>query len=106
MFLAGFQKVAVSYANLTPEEVSERAAEKYPYQGAVYGAVGGAATAAAKKKSSRAALVGAAAGGVAGAGVGHARKAWGKYKSRRLQREITEYNLRATPRRYTYHEEA
>jgi DhnA family fructose-bisphosphate aldolase class Ia len=105
MFLIGFSKVAASYANLTPEDIAERVSEKYPYQGAVYGAAAGAAAGGAKKHTAKAALVGAGLGAAAGAGVGHGRKAWSKYKSRRLGREISEYNLRATPRRYSYHEE-
>lgn len=108
MFAIGFNKTAVSYANLTPEEIVERVSEKYPYEGAAYGAGLGAAAGALKKvKGSRrtGALAGIAAGAAAGAGAGHGKKAWEKYKSRRLGREIYEYNLRATPRRHTYHEE-
>lgn len=105
MFLPGFIKTAISYANLTPEEIAERVSEKYPYQGAVYGAGVGAIAGAAKKRTAKGALIGAAAGGVGGAGVGHGRKAWEKYKARRLGREIYEYNLRSTPRRYKLHEE-
>lgn len=105
MFLDGFIKTAASYAQLSPEDISERVSEKHPYQGAVYGAVAGAAAGGAKKRTSRAALVGAAAGGAAGAAAGHGVKAWKKYKSRRLQREIYEYNIRATPRRYASYEE-
>jgi hypothetical protein len=104
MFFLGFRKMAVSYANLTPEEIAEQVSEKYPYQGAVYGAVPGAIAGAIRHKKNRykGALVGAAAAGAAGAGIGHARGAWHKYKTRRLQREVQEYNLRATPRRYSY----
>ena len=105
MFSIGFKKMAASYANLSPEDIAERVSEKYPYQGAVYGAGVGAAAGALKAKSAKGALTGVAAGGLAGAAGGHGAKAWSKYKSRRLQREIVEYNLRATPRRYTNHEE-
>jgi uncharacterized membrane protein len=105
MFSNGFQKVAVSYSNLTPEDVSERVAEKYPYQSAVHGALAGAAIGAAKKRTAKGTLIGTAVGAAAGAGVGHGRKAWAKYKTRRLQREVQEYNLRATPRRYSTSEE-
>lgn len=108
MFAIGFKKIAVSYANLTPEEISERVSEKYPYEGATWGAAAGAAAGAVKKlKGSKrsGALAGAAAGATAGVAVGHGRKKWNQYKSRRLTREIHEYNLRATPRRYHSHEE-
>ena len=105
MFNKGFQKVAVSYANLSPEDIAERASEKYPYQGAVYGGILGAAAGGAKARSAKGALVGTGLGAAAGAVGGHGKKSWEKYKSRRLQREILEYNLRATPRRNYYEEE-
>lgn len=109
MFSKGFQKVAVSYANLTPEEISERVSEKYPHQGANYGAAAGGALGAVKKfkgSRSKGALIGVGAGAVAGAAAGHIPKAYSRYKSRRLQREIEEYNLRSTPRRtYQHHGE-
>lgn len=109
MFINGFAKLAVAVVTLSPEKYYDIVREKDPYVGALLGAATGAATGAvkgAKGKKSKAALVGIGAGAASGALGGHVvGKALKKYQSKRIKRLAQELHLRATPARYTSHED-
>lgn len=109
MFILALEKVATTYASISPEEYYDLAREKDPYVGALTGSHLGAAVGALKGKKgsrSKAALVGAALGSVTGGTAGHVGgKLLRRYQSGRIRRLANELNLRSTPTKHRYGEE-
>lgn len=103
MFSHGFKKIAVTMANITPEEYYELLGEKDPLVGAALGSLAGTAVGlkkGPKKHKGKWGLighgVGAAVGGTAGHYGGGLLRRYQAHKVRKMQEDL---NLRATPAR-------